>query len=39
VAAPLVAYTNFNARDFFSDRIGCQSYGSFGMSLGSLCIH
>jgi len=38
-AAPLVAYRTFNARDYFSDRIGCQSYGTFGMSLGSLCIH
>ena len=38
-AAPLVAYQNFNSRDYFSDRIGCQAYGSFGMSLAALCIH
>jgi peptide/nickel transport system substrate-binding protein len=38
-AAPLVAYRTFNSRDYFSDRIGCQAFGSFGMSLGDLCIH
>ena len=37
-AAPLLAYTTFNARDYFGDRIGCQRYGSFGMNLAALCV-
>lgn len=37
-ASPLVAFMNFNQRDYFSARIGCQHFGSFGMSLAALCL-
>ena len=37
-AAPLVAISNYNRRDYFADRIGCQQYGIFGMNLASLCL-
>ncbi len=37
--APLVAIGAFNSRDFFSSRIGCQTYVPiFGMDLAALCI-
>jgi hypothetical protein len=36
-AAPLVAYGNPVGVDFFSARIGCQSYGTYGMDLAALC--
>jgi hypothetical protein len=36
--APLLAYGNEVAGDFFSARIGCQSYGVYGMDLAGLCI-
>jgi ABC-type transport system substrate-binding protein len=39
VAAPMVAYGTLNTRDYFADRIGCQVFGTYGMDLGSLCIH
>jgi peptide/nickel transport system substrate-binding protein len=38
-AAPLVAFGNETARDFFSARIGCQLYQPvIGMDLGALCV-
>jgi peptide/nickel transport system substrate-binding protein len=37
-AAPLVAYGNASSYDLFSARIGCQTFGPFGMDLGALCI-
>jgi YVTN family beta-propeller protein len=36
--APLLAYGNEVAGDFFSARIGCQSYGVYGMDIDALCI-
>jgi YVTN family beta-propeller protein len=37
-AAPLVAFGNPASHDFFSARIGCQTYGFYGMDLAALCI-
>ena len=37
-AAPLAAYGNASSHDFFSARIGCQTYGIYGMDLAALCI-
>jgi YVTN family beta-propeller protein len=37
-AAPLVAFDNLSSYDFFSARIGCQTYGIYGMDLAALCI-
>jgi hypothetical protein len=37
-AAPLLAYGNGAAADFFSPRIGCQSYGVYGMDVAALCL-
>ena len=37
-AAPLAAYGNTSSHDFFSARIGCQTYGIYGMDLAALCI-
>ena len=37
-AAPLAAFSNPSANDFFSQRIGCQTYGAYGMDLAALCI-
>lgn len=37
-AAPLAAYGLRSAHDLFSSRIGCQSYGIYGMDLAALCI-
>jgi ABC-type oligopeptide transport system substrate-binding subunit len=38
-AAPLVAYSTDAVRDFFSARIGCQSYQPvYGMALATLCL-
>jgi len=37
-AAPLAAYDNLSSRDFFSARIGCQTYGVYGMDLAALCL-
>jgi peptide/nickel transport system substrate-binding protein len=37
-AAPLIAYANSSAPDFFSARIGCQTYGVYGVDLAALCI-
>jgi ABC-type transport system substrate-binding protein len=37
-AAPLAAFSNTSSNDFFSQRIGCQPYGVYGMDLTALCI-
>ena len=37
-AAPLLAFDNLTAHDFFSARIGCQTYGIYGMDLAALCV-
>lgn len=38
-AAPLVAYGNPSGSDFFSPRIGCQTYNSlYGIDIAALCI-
>jgi peptide/nickel transport system substrate-binding protein len=37
-AAPWIAYGNLSSHDFFSARIGCQTYGPYGMDLAALCI-
>ena len=37
-AAPLVAYGNASSHDLFSARIGCQTYGFYGIDLAALCI-
>jgi YVTN family beta-propeller protein len=37
-AAPLAAFDNLSNDDFFSARIGCQTYGIYGMDLAALCI-
>jgi YVTN family beta-propeller protein len=36
--APLVAFGNVSSHDLFSARIGCQTYGVYGMDLAALCI-
>jgi YVTN family beta-propeller protein len=36
-AAPLAAFGNPYSHDFFSARIGCQTYGLYGMDLAALC--
>lgn len=36
--APLAVYGNMAIPDFFSTRIGCQTYGVYGMDLAALCI-
>ena len=37
-AAPLVAFDNPSDHDFFSARIGCQTYGIYGIDLAALCL-
>jgi YVTN family beta-propeller protein len=37
-AAPLIAFGNSSSSDFFSARVGCQTYGPFGIDLAALCI-
>ena len=37
-AAPLAAFDNLTDNDFFSARIGCQTYGVYGMDLTALCL-
>jgi ABC-type oligopeptide transport system substrate-binding subunit len=37
-AAPLIAYGNSGSPDFFSARIGCQTYGVYSVDLAALCI-
>jgi ABC-type transport system substrate-binding protein len=36
--APLAAFGVPSSNDFFSARIGCQTYGVYGMDLAALCI-
>jgi ABC-type oligopeptide transport system substrate-binding subunit len=36
-AAPLAAFGNGSSHDFFSTRIGCQTFGIYGMDLAALC--
>jgi ABC-type transport system substrate-binding protein len=37
-AAPLAAFGDQPSDDFFSARIGCQTFGTYGMDLAALCI-
>jgi hypothetical protein len=37
-AAPLAAFDNLIGRDFYSARIGCQSYGVYASDLAALCV-
>jgi len=37
-AAPLLAFGNAQSHDFFSARVGCQTYGVYGMDLAALCM-
>ena len=37
-AAPLAAFDNLTNNDFFSARIGCQTYGIYGIDLAALCL-
>jgi ABC-type transport system substrate-binding protein len=37
-AAPLAAFANSSSHDFFSARIGCQTFGTYGMDLAALCV-
>jgi peptide/nickel transport system substrate-binding protein len=37
-AAPLAAFDNQTSNDFFSARIGCQTYGVYGIDLAALCL-
>jgi YVTN family beta-propeller protein len=38
-AAPLVAFGNLSSHDFFSARVGCQTYNTYlGMDLAALCV-
>ncbi|HMC69189.1 MAG TPA: ABC transporter substrate-binding protein, partial [Mycobacteriales bacterium] len=37
-AAPLVAFGNLSSPDLFSARMGCQTYGVYGVDLAALCV-
>jgi ABC-type transport system substrate-binding protein len=37
-AAPLVAFGNLSSPELFSARMGCQTYGVYGVDLAALCI-
>ena len=37
-AAPLLAYGNSSSSDFLSKRIGCETYGVYGLDLAALCV-
>jgi YVTN family beta-propeller protein len=37
-AAPLAAFGNAANHDFFSARIGCETFGVYGVNLGALCL-
>ena len=37
-AAPWVAYGNASYHELFAARIGCQTYGAYGVDLAALCI-
>jgi ABC-type transport system substrate-binding protein len=36
--APLIAYGNLSSSDFFSPRVGCQTFGPYGTDLAALCL-
>jgi YVTN family beta-propeller protein len=36
--APLIAFGNFESHALFSARIGCQTYGAYGIDLAALCV-
>jgi oligopeptide transport system substrate-binding protein len=36
--SPLVALYTLNSRDFFSARIGCQTFTTYGMDIAGLCV-
>jgi peptide/nickel transport system substrate-binding protein len=39
IAAPMAPFGTINARDFFSERIGCQTFSPpFGMDIAALCL-
>jgi hypothetical protein len=33
-----LAFDNLSSRDFFSARIGCQTFGVYGIDLAALCL-
>jgi YVTN family beta-propeller protein len=37
-AAPWVAFGNASTHELFSSRIGCQTYGTYGLDLAALCV-
>lgn len=37
-AAPWVAYANPERHELFSARIGCQTYGTYGLDVAALCV-
>ena len=37
-AAPLIAYGNPSTHELFSARMGCQTYGVYGIDLAALCV-
>jgi YVTN family beta-propeller protein len=37
-AVPLVAYGNASRHELFSARMGCQTYGFYGLDLAALCV-
>jgi hypothetical protein len=37
-SGPLAAFDNLITNDIFSGRIGCQTYGIYGMDLAALCL-
>jgi ABC-type transport system substrate-binding protein len=37
-AAPWIAYGNASTHELFSARIGCQTYGAYGIDLTALCL-
>ncbi|HYB29899.1 MAG TPA: ABC transporter substrate-binding protein [Solirubrobacteraceae bacterium] len=37
-AAPLIAYANPPEHEFFSARVGCQTYAFYGLDLAALCL-
>ena len=37
-AAPLLAHGNSSVSDFLSARVGCETYGIYGLDLAALCI-
>jgi hypothetical protein len=39
IAAPMAPFGTINARDFFSERMGCQTFSPpFGMDIAALCL-